>query len=1088
MMKFIEKLRKTSVSRRRLLRLAVLLALVAPLLYANAFGQTAVRKYAVIGDFGSDDDHELDVSRLIKSWNPELILTVGDNNYPDGEASTMDRNIGKYFHEFIYPYTGTYGAGATVNRFFPSLGNHDWDNRAGAPAQPYKDYFTLPGNERYYDFVAGDVHFFAIDSDDREPDGNTSNSVQAVWLRNRLAASTAKWKIVYFHHPPYSSRTSDTDMRWPFQEWGATAVITGHAHVYERVMRNGFPYMTNGLGGESTGTFGTPIAGSVVRFGNDYGAQLITANSEFITFQFITQAGLVIDTFTISTQPLGAPINLTATSSSGTQVNLLWTDTANNEDGFRIERCQNAGCTNFAEIAQVGTNVTTYSDGGRAPETTYVYRLRAFNSGGASGYSNTAQVTTAPFGTAVFSDDFNDGVRDPAKWSVGIFSRSSSVFDPQVQVAEQNGRLSITPRAAYSTSSYGGYLSSTARDFSDHSAVVEVVQKTSGNAVTIFSVGIDKDNWYGFRAKGSTLYFEYRRLGATTSVTVSYSALQHRFWRLRVDAATNAVVFETSPDSMNWTARRSVAREFALTSALIELIAGTGEAVSAPDVALFDNFRLESNSAASPPPSAPSNLAAAPGSTSEIDLTWTDNADTELGYKIERCQDADCLNFSQIAQVGANQTSFSDLGLSAITTYRYRVRAFNNGADSGYSNIAEAATPAPPPSAPAAPSNLVANGVSTTQIDLHWSVNSANEDGFRIERCQNAGCTNFAEIAQVGIDVDAYSDAGLTSDTIYAYRVRAFNALGNSDYSNVAEAPTQSSLPPAAPGDLAGAAFSTTRIDLGWTDNANNENGFRIERCQDAGCTSFVQIAEVGMNITAYSDQGLAAATAYRYRVRAFSVGGGNSDYSNVAEISTPSPPASVFSDDFNDGVRDPAKWDLGILSRNASNFDTLVVVAEQNGQLSITPRASVNGNSYSGYVSAAGWSLQNSRTSVQVLQKASGNAATIFSVGTDKNNWYGFRAKGSSLFLESRINSATTEVILTYDAVQHRFWRLRHDAAADTIVFETSPDNANWTARRSVARQLSLAAVQIELIAGTTGSVPAPGAAVFDNFTLGSN
>ncbi len=86
--------------------------------------------------------------------------------------------------------------------FFPTLGNHDWYTN---DAQPYLDYFTLPGNERYYDFVWGPVHFFALDSDEHEPDGVNAGSAQAAWLQQGLAASTSPWNIVYTHYPPYSS-------------------------------------------------------------------------------------------------------------------------------------------------------------------------------------------------------------------------------------------------------------------------------------------------------------------------------------------------------------------------------------------------------------------------------------------------------------------------------------------------------------------------------------------------------------------------------------------------------------------------------------------------------------------------------------------------------------------------------------------------------------------------------------------------------------------------------------------------------------------------------------------------------------------
>src|SRR4051794_38411966 len=128
-------------------------------------------RFAVIGDFGVDTKDEAAVAKLVKGWRPDYIVTVGDNNYPNGEAATIDLNIGQYFHDYIGGYTGSYGAGSgTTNRFWPSLGNHDWYSATGAA--PYLAYFPmLPGNGRYYDVAIGPVHFFSVDSDAHEPDG-----------------------------------------------------------------------------------------------------------------------------------------------------------------------------------------------------------------------------------------------------------------------------------------------------------------------------------------------------------------------------------------------------------------------------------------------------------------------------------------------------------------------------------------------------------------------------------------------------------------------------------------------------------------------------------------------------------------------------------------------------------------------------------------------------------------------------------------------------------------------------------------------------------------------------------------------------
>lgn len=256
-------------------------------------------RFAVIGDYGSGNQDEADVAALIKSWNPDFIITTGDNNYRDGEADTIDENIGQFFHEFISPYKGDYGEGAQENRFFPSLGNHDWH----APdAQPYLDYFTLPGNERYYDFTWGPAHFFAVDSDSDEPDGADSESIQAKWLQSGLSASDSIWQIVYFHHAPYSSgkHGSNERMQWPFAELGADVVISGHDHTYERISRDGITYFVNGVGGASRYDFLDIVEGSQVRYNEDYGAMLVEVIEGVIHFQFINRQGLLIDEFELA--------------------------------------------------------------------------------------------------------------------------------------------------------------------------------------------------------------------------------------------------------------------------------------------------------------------------------------------------------------------------------------------------------------------------------------------------------------------------------------------------------------------------------------------------------------------------------------------------------------------------------------------------------------------------------------------------------------------------------------------------------------------------------------------------------------------
>lgn len=254
--------------------------------------------FAVIGDYGLTGQAEGDVAKLVIGWKPDFIIAVGDNNYDSGAAGSIDDNIGRYYHSYIYPYTGAYGAGATTNKFFPVLGNHDWIT---TNAQPYENYFDLPGNNRYYDIVQGPVHFFMLDSDPNEPDGSTATSVQALWLKNTMAVSTSPWNIVVMHHAPFSSgkHGSNVYMQWPFRAWGADAVLAGHDHTYERLLEDNLPYFVDGISGSTIYEFGDPLPGSQLRYNADYGAMLVKATDSKIVFEFTNRGGTLIDTFSL---------------------------------------------------------------------------------------------------------------------------------------------------------------------------------------------------------------------------------------------------------------------------------------------------------------------------------------------------------------------------------------------------------------------------------------------------------------------------------------------------------------------------------------------------------------------------------------------------------------------------------------------------------------------------------------------------------------------------------------------------------------------------------------------------------------------
>jgi fibronectin type 3 domain-containing protein len=291
---------------------------------------------------------------------------------------------------------------------------------------------------------------------------------------------------------------------------------------------------------------------------------------------------------------------------------------------------------------------------------------------------------------------------------------------------------------------------------------------------------------------------------------------------------------------------------------------------------VYSDYSGTASATTSGPPAAPSNLAATATSASSISLTWTDNATDEQFYRIERSTDG--ISFAQVALLSANTTAWSNTGLSAATTYYYRVRVSAGTIYSGYSNVASATTSPPP----AAPSSLGAQVLSPTSIKLTWTDNSGDEQYFRVER--SADGVSFTQVAIVLANSTTWTNSSLAPATAYHYRVRASAGTVYSAYSNVVSATTDP--PPEAPSNLQ-AALSGTSVVLTWTDNASNEQYFRVERSTDG--VSFTQVAVLLANKTTWTNYFLTPGTTYHYRVRV-SIGSVYSEYSETVAVTIPGP------------------------------------------------------------------------------------------------------------------------------------------------------------------------------------------------------
>ncbi|MFZ2919857.1 MAG: multicopper oxidase domain-containing protein [Desulfosalsimonadaceae bacterium] len=281
------------------------------------------------------------------------------------------------------------------------------------------------------------------------------------------------------------------------------------------------------------------------------------------------------------------------------------------------------------------------------------------------------------------------------------------------------------------------------------------------------------------------------------------------------------------------------------------------------------------------PPAAPTTLTAVVQAGPRVALGWMDNAVDETGFVLERSVNGGA--FVQIAapgpQINTGNMTYTDAAVTAGNTYAYRVKAVNGALSSAWSNTASVTVTAVP--VPAAPSNLTATLQAGPQVQVTWRDNATNETGFVLERSVNAGA--FAQIVAPGPRINTgnvtYTDAAVIAGNTYTYRVKAVNGPASSAWSNTATVTVTASLVPAVPsGVLAAAARqgrSTDRITLTWTDNANNETGYTIQRATNAAFTAGRVTSTVGANSTTF-----AAGSNFRrnrnfyFRIRAFNNAG----------------------------------------------------------------------------------------------------------------------------------------------------------------------------------------------------------------------
>lgn len=285
--------------------------------------------FAIIGDFGEVGTAPEQVATMVKSWNPEFIVSAGDNWY--GSTNTredLDLKVGRLYADYIGNYSGAYGNGASRQNFYAAIGDHDRDPVGRLDLE--LDYFGFAalqdlsnGEIRpFYSVVRGPLHIFVVDCGFDQSDvnqqtkyGNTPSSAQAQWLRISLLLSTARWKMVVLGAAPYTSFHSGHNnppftgdgfkaysaLQWPFKQWGADVVISGDIHWYERLEVDGLPYITNGAGGSSIFTQANPLSPyTKFIYDGDFGAQKCSVDCNTLQMDFYSRLGVLKESFKLT--------------------------------------------------------------------------------------------------------------------------------------------------------------------------------------------------------------------------------------------------------------------------------------------------------------------------------------------------------------------------------------------------------------------------------------------------------------------------------------------------------------------------------------------------------------------------------------------------------------------------------------------------------------------------------------------------------------------------------------------------------------------------------------------------------------------
>ena len=399
------------------------------------------------------------------------------------------------------------------------------------------------------------------------------------------------------------------------------------------------------------------------------------------------------------------PSNLNALALSQTEIQVEWKDNATNESGYQIFRSLSGNTGTFALIATTLPDAEIYVDQGLTSKTTYYYQIRANAASGASPFTNPVSETTL----------------------------SNAPESPSDLVALPISGTEVQLNWTDNATNEGGFIISRAVNQFGSFTVIDTV---AANVTLFADTGLTENtNYfyfvYAFNNDGPS---EFRtNIAAARTANVPLIPRSVQITINNANSVTISWVLDNAPSAVR------EAQGFKIEAANILGLTPTGGRISK-----FVN-----------------------------------------GKKVYRTTEEEELIFFELGTTAANVTSFEANGLIANQKYIFRVRAFNDNGNSPYSPETVTVTSIDPSkSPPTAPSNLIAESVSQSEIDISWQDNSDNELVFKIER-KREDEADWTEIGQVIGGTTSFSSTNLEADRSYSYRVRASNEGGDSDFTNI---------------------------------------------------------------------------------------------------------------------------------------------------------------------------------------------------------------------------------------------------------------------------------------------------------------